>query len=181
MFARGLRKAAAVLRRGGIVAYATEYCFGLGCDPRNRRAVLRLLRLKRRSIKKGLILLAADIGQLAPYVAKIPPEVMASWPGPHTWLVARKLSAPGWISGGRSSVAVRVTAHPQAATLCHVARRAIVSTSANRAGQAPARSHREVLRRFGRAIDYVLPGRVGDAPAPTPIRDVVTGELVRPG
>jgi len=181
VFARGLRKGAAVLRRGGIVAYATEYCFGLGCDPRNRRAVLRLLRLKRRSIKKGLILLAADTRQLTPYTAEIPPKALATWPGPHTWLVARNPSAPGWISGGHSSVAVRVTAHPQAAALCRTARRAIVSTSANRSGQAPARSHREVYRRFGRSIDYVLPGRVGDAPAPTPIRDAVTGELVRPG
>ena len=181
MFARGLRKAAAVLRRGGIVAYATEYCFGLGCDPRNRRAVLRLLRLKRRSIKKGLIVLAADARQLAPYVTTIPPKVLATWPGPHTWLVTRNPSAPGWISGGHSTVAVRVTAHRQAVALCRTARRAIVSTSANRAGQAPARSHREVRRRFGGGIDYVLPGRVGAAPAPTPIRDAVTGKLIRPG
>mgnify|MGYP001594741453 FL=1 len=181
MSARGVRKAVGVLRRGGIVAYATEYCFGLGCDPWNRRAVLRLLRLKRRSLKKGLILLAADPQQLAPYTAEIPPKVLATWPGPHTWLVARNPSAPGWIGGGRSSVAVRVTAHPQAVALCRTARIAIVSTSANRAGQAPARSHREVARRFGRSIDYVLPGRVGDAPAPTPIRAAVTGKLIRPG
>lgn len=181
MFARELLLAARVLRRGGIVAYATEYCFGLGCDPQNRRAVLRLLRLKRRSIKKGLILLAADPQQLAPYVAEIPPKALATWPGPHTWLVARNPSAPGWISGGHSTVAVRVTAHPQAAALCRAARRAIVSTSANRANDAPARTDREVRQRFGHGIDYVLPGYVGDAPAPTPIRDAVTGGVVRPG
>lgn len=181
MFTRGVRKAAQVLRRGGVMAYATEYCFGLGCDPRNRRAVLRLLRLKRRSIKKGLIVLAADRRQLAPYTSEIPPKVLATWPGPYTWLVVRSPSAPGWISGGRSSVAVRVTAHRQAAALCRAARTAIISTSANRAGQAPARTDREVRRRFGRGIDYVLPGYVGDAPAPTPIRDAMTGGLVRPG
>ncbi len=56
---------------------------------------------------------------------------------------------------------------------------AIVSTSANRSGQHPARSHREVLRRFGMDIDYVLPGRVGDLDAPTPIRDAVTGGSIR--
>ncbi len=179
MSARGVRKAAAVLRRGGIVAYATEYCFGLGCDPLNRRAVIRLLRLKRRSIKKGLILLAADTRQLIPYTAEIPPKALATWPGPHTWLVARRRFAPGWISGGRSSVAVRVSAHPQAAALCRLAGMAIVSTSANRANDAPARTDREVRRRFGNAIDYVLPGRVGDAPAPTPIRDAETGNLIR--
>jgi L-threonylcarbamoyladenylate synthase len=58
---------------------------------------------------------------------------------------------------------------------------AIISTSANRAGEEPARTHREVARRFGKLVDYILPGRVGDARAPTPIRDALTGELVRPG
>ena len=43
-----LARAASVIRRGGVIAYATEYCFGLGCDPMNRAAVLRLLRIKRR-------------------------------------------------------------------------------------------------------------------------------------
>jgi L-threonylcarbamoyladenylate synthase len=58
---------------------------------------------------------------------------------------------------------------------------AIVSTSANRAGSQPARSYRETVRRFKGEVDYILPGRVGDAPAPTPIRDATTGELVRAG
>ena len=54
-------------------------------------------------------------------------------------------------------------------------------TSANRMGEAPARSAREVARRFGKLVDYILPGQVGNAPAPTPIRDAATGKLVRPG
>jgi L-threonylcarbamoyladenylate synthase len=76
---------------------------------------------------------------------------------------------------------LRVSAHPQAAALCRAAGMAIVSTSANRAHDFPARSYREVLRRFGNDVDYVLPGIVGDASAPTPIRDAVTGDVVRPG
>ena len=57
----------------------------------------------------------------------------------------------------------------------------IVSTSANRTGMKPARRYRDMRRRFGNTIDFVLPGRVGDLPAPTPIRDGVTGTLVRAG
>ena len=75
-----LQQAAQVVRRGGLVAYPTEYCFGLGCDPFNRAAVLRLLRLKRRPVEKGLILIAADIAQLAGYVDDIPDKVLATWP-----------------------------------------------------------------------------------------------------
>jgi L-threonylcarbamoyladenylate synthase len=176
-----LIKAARVIHQGGLVAYATEYCFGLGCNPMNRAAVLRLLRLKRRSPRKGLILIAADVGQLAPYVADIPENVLATWPGPHTWLLAPRKEAPRWITGGLPRIAVRVTGHAQAAALCRTAHMAIVSTSANRSGEAPARSYRDAARRFRGLVDYVLPGNIGEAPAPTPIRDAETGAIVRPG
>jgi L-threonylcarbamoyladenylate synthase len=177
----GLTQAARVLSQGGIVAYPTEFCFGLGCDPRNRAAVLRLLRVKQRAVSKGLIVLAADIEQLASYADNIPASALATWPGPHTWLVIPRPTVPGWITGGGARVALRVTAHPVAASLCRSARMAIVSTSANRSGEAPARSLREVLRRFGKHVDFVVPGRVGDSPAPTPIRDAVSGANIRNG
>jgi L-threonylcarbamoyladenylate synthase len=176
-----LARAARVIRQGGVVAYATEYCFGLGCDPRNRAAVLRLLRIKRRPAQKGLILIAANVEQLVPYVDVIPEAVLATWPGPHTWLLEPRDGVPGWITGEHARIAVRVTAHAQAAALCQAAGMAIVSTSANRGGAEPTRSFRDTVHRFRGEVDYVLPGRVGNAPAPTPIRDAVTGELVRPG
>ena len=181
MYTSELQHAACILRQGGIVAYATEYCFGLGCDPFNRNAVLRLLRIKQRPVKKGLIILAADTGQLAPYLNNIPPQVAASWPGPRTWLLVPRNGIPGWITGRHEKIAMRVTAHAQAAVLCHAAGMAIISTSANRAGEVPARTDREVARRFGRLVDCIVPGHVGKALAPTPIRDAVTGKLVRPG
>ncbi|MBI3570538.1 MAG: Sua5/YciO/YrdC/YwlC family protein [Gammaproteobacteria bacterium] len=176
-----LAQAAHVIQKGGVVAYATEYCFGLGCDPMNRAAVLRLLRIKRRPVQKGLILIAASLDQLAPYVDDIPPPVAATWPGPHTWLLTPRDGVPGWITGGHPRIAVRVTAHAQAAALCHAAGIAIVSTSANRSGGEPTRRFRDTVRRFKGEVDYILPGRVGDAPAPTPIRDAITGKLIRPG
>jgi len=181
MYTRELQRAAKILRAGGIVAYATEYCFGLGCDPANRAAVIHLLRVKQRPVKKGLIVLAADMAQLAPYVQHIPPDVAATWPGPHTWLLPARSDVPGWITGEHESIAVRVTAHAQAAALCRAAGMAIVSTSANRSTEAPARTDREVVRSCGNRLDFILPGRGGTALAPTPIRDAVTRQLVRPG
>src|SRR3989304_249036 len=62
------RKIAAHLRHGGLIAYPTEYCYGLGCDPRNHRAVQRLLELKGRPQHKGLILIAGKFRQLVPYL-----------------------------------------------------------------------------------------------------------------
>lgn len=181
MISADLTRAARAIQKGGVVAYATEYCFGLGCDPMNRAAVLRLLRLKRRPVKKGLIVLAADIDQLAPYVGVIPDAVAATWPGPHTWLLAPRDGVPGWITGEHARIAVRVTAHERAAALCRAAGMAIISTSANRGGGRPIRTDREVARQFRDEVDVILSGQVGDAPAPTPIRDGVSGVLVRPG
>ncbi|MDP2708343.1 MAG: Sua5/YciO/YrdC/YwlC family protein [Burkholderiales bacterium] len=176
-----IAQAALVIEKGGVVAYATEYCFGLGCDPMNRAAVLRLLRIKRRPARKGLILIAADAGQLAPYVDDIPPAVTATWPGPHTWLLVPRDGVPGWITGDHPRIALRVTAHAQAAALCQAVDLAIVSSSANRSGSEPCRSFRDTVRRFRGEVDYILPGLVGDAPAPTPIRDATSGELIRTG
>jgi L-threonylcarbamoyladenylate synthase len=181
MISSNLTLAARVIQQGGVVAYATEYCFGLGCDPMNRSAVLRLLRIKRRPVQKGLIVLAASTEQLAPYVDDIPASVVSTWPGPHTWLLVPRDGVPGWITGEHPRLAARVTAHMQAMSLCRVAGMAIISTSANRGGGKPIRSDREVARQFKDEVDVILSGQVGDAPAPTPIRDAVSGMLVRPG
>ena len=67
------RRIAAHLRRGGLIAYPTESCYGLGCDPDNRTAVQRLLRLKQRPQHKGLILIAASYRQVARYLHPLTP------------------------------------------------------------------------------------------------------------
>src|SRR4030065_73773 len=135
MYTSELQRAARILKQGGIVAYATEYCFGLGCDPFNRNAVLRLLRLKRRPAKKGLIVLAADTGQLAPYATTLSASELATWPGPYTWLLPAPPGVPAWITGRHDKIALRVTAHAQAAGPCPAAGKGVCVTSANRAGE----------------------------------------------
>ena len=51
-----IQQAARIVREGGVIAYPTEAVWGLGCDPWNEAAVMRLLALKRRPVQKGLIL-----------------------------------------------------------------------------------------------------------------------------
>lgn len=178
-----LRRAAQVLRSGGIVAYPTEAVYGLGCDPLQPGAVERLLELKGRAAAKGLILIAADFAQLAPYV-RLPDStqmkpVLATWPGPHTWIFDAAAGLPWWLTGGRDSIAVRVTAHPGAAALCRAFGGALVSTSANRSGQRAARSPLAVRRQLPRGIDLILCGPLGGAARPTTIRDARSGALLR--
>jgi L-threonylcarbamoyladenylate synthase len=178
-----VRHAARIVRRGGVVAYPTEGVFGLGCLPRDAQAVRRVLAIKRRTWRKGLILIGADFEQLARYVV-LPPEprrseVLASWPGPHTWVLDASDGAPRWITGAQRSVAVRVTAHPLAAALCRIVGDALVSTSANVSRRPPHRSLLRLRRDLGRRVDYVLAGPLGGLAQPTVIRDGRSGRLVR--
>nr|MBS0021590.1 Sua5/YciO/YrdC/YwlC family protein [Gammaproteobacteria bacterium] len=179
-----IQRARSVLRAGGIVAYPTEAVYGLGCDPWNADALTRLLTLKRRGVEKGVILIAAAVSQLRPFVAELDESlrrrIEACWPGSTTWLVPSRKNVPFWLTGGRKTVAVRVTAHRQAACLCEAYGGALVSTSANIAGRPPARSALGVRRQFGVSIDYVLSGRVGGDPQPTEIRDALSDRVIRP-
>jgi L-threonylcarbamoyladenylate synthase len=133
---------------------------------------------------KGLILIAAALDQLRPYITPLSAEdeaqLASTWPGPHTWLLPARADTPRWLRGEHDTLAVRVTAHPLAAALCRAAGRAIVSTSANLAGQRPATSPLQLRRQFGEHIDYVLPGPLGGERRPTPIRDLSSKKLIRP-
>lgn len=177
-------QAARVLAAGGLVAYPTEGVWGLGCDPLDTDAVYRLLQLKRRSPTQGLILIAHALSVLEPWFespsTKAWERITASWPGPVTWLLPACPNAPEWITGGRDTVALRVTAHPPAAALCKRYGSPIVSTSANLSGQRPARSAAEVRRRFGDGIDFVLNGKTGSLAGPTPVKDADSGGVIRP-
>jgi L-threonylcarbamoyladenylate synthase len=178
-YSGSVARAAQIIKLGGLVAYPTESCYGIGCDPNNALAVRRLLALKQRPASKGLILIASTAKQLKPYVVDLGEEVLASWPGPQTWLIHANRSVPFWIRGKHKNVAVRVTAHQLASKLCRATGFAIVSTSANRSGTRPARSYRQVKNMFGKKIDYVLPGKVGQLKKPTPINNAYTNESIR--
>jgi L-threonylcarbamoyladenylate synthase len=183
--ALSLAEAVTALRTGGVIAYPTEGVWGLGCDPRNEAAVLRLLAIKQRAPDKGLILVASQLEQLRPFldIAALPAErlaeVLATWPGPHTWVMPSAIATPRWISGAHDSVAVRISAHPQVVGLCNAFGGAIVSTSANRAGQ-PAVAVRDALDpALVVAVDGVTGGETGGLSSATTIRDALSGQTLR--
>jgi L-threonylcarbamoyladenylate synthase len=180
-----LKRAVETVRDGGVIAYPTEAVFGLGCDPLEEDAVRRILHIKQRDAAKGVILIASRVEQVLPFMAALPAETRrtleASWPGPVTWVVPAASHVPAWLTGGRSTLAVRVTAHPVAAALCEACGMALVSTSANRSGQAPARTGLMVRTQLGDAVDCIVPGSVGGLSKPTEIREALTGKVLRAG
>jgi L-threonylcarbamoyladenylate synthase len=171
------------LTRGGLIAYPTESCYGLGCDPRNERALRRLIALKGRDAGKGLLLIADRFAPLRRFVAPLPPADLArmrhSWPGPVTWVVPASSACPTRLTGGRPTIAVRVTAHPVAARLCRRLGLALVSTSANRSGQKPAKTAAQCRRMFGARV-CVIGGRIGARKRPSTLIDLASGTVLRP-
>ena len=182
-----LATAAAILGEGGVIAYPTEAVWGLGCDPFDAAAVARLLALKRRPQAKGMIVIAADAAQVAPYLLwdvlapQRQAQVLDSWPGPHTWLIPCRADVPDWLRGDHDTLAVRVTAHPVAAALCRAFGGPVVSTSANRAGEPPARTFAALSVALLAETSGYVPGETGGLERPTTIRDARSGELVRAG
>jgi len=171
----------AFLKQGGIIAYPTESCYGLGCDPMNRRAVEKILELKVRGAARGLILIAANRNQLRPYATRTSIEdawKKGRWPGPVTWVLPAAQSCPEWLTGGRGTVAVRITAHPAAAALCRQAGMALVSTSANKSGAKPAKTWQQCQRLFGKRV-RVLKGRIGARKRPSTLIDLASGKVLR--
>ena len=171
------------MRQGGVIAYPTEYCFGLGCDPTNREAVKRLLAIKQRSPEQGLIVIAADQPQVELLVdlAGSPQyqEVINSWPGPTTWILPSRSGVSELVTGQYQTLAIRICGLPLARDLCSEFGSAIVSTSANRHKEAPLLTASAVRTELGDDLDYILDASVGEATASSQIRDGQSGEYLR--
>ncbi|MFZ3175474.1 MAG: L-threonylcarbamoyladenylate synthase [Thiobacillus sp.] len=171
------------LRRGGIIAYPTESCYGLGCDPRNPHALQRLIRIKGRSTARGMLLIADRFKRLKPFVRPLHAADLArmqhTWPGPVTWVAPASNACPPLLTGGRPTIAVRVTAHPVAAQLCRSLGMALVSTSANKSGNKPAKTAAECRRIFGARVRVIV-GRIGRRRRPSTLIDLATGNILRP-
>ncbi len=178
-----LREAVRCFRQGGILAYPTEAIYGLGCDPLNWCAVEWLLIQKHRPLDKGLILIAANYEQLLPYIEPLPEErmrpVLDSWPGPNTWLLPAAEGLPYWLRGRHRTIAVRVTDHPIAASLCLACGSPLVSTSANIADRRPAVTATQVRSRVSGIVDCIVHGSTGERRSPSMIRDAATGAIIR--
>ncbi|CAH9015787.1 L-threonylcarbamoyladenylate synthase [Candidatus Nitrosacidococcus sp. I8] len=178
-----IRVAASTIRNGGVIAYPTESVFGLGCEPLNKKAVDRILHIKDRPKTKGLIVIAANFSQLQPYLLPLPNEIkdrlVKTWPGPTTWLLPAKPSIPSWLRGKHNTLAVRVTNHPLVIALCETVNSAIISTSANRTRQPPARTTFQVYKCFHKQVDFILKGETSGRVNPSDIFDGKTGKQIR--
>lgn len=178
---KAIQEAIDVIRAGGLVVHATEGVWGFACDPFNERAVQRILDIKLRPVAKGLIVIGASAQHFEPQLKHISADrraqVMASWPGRHTWVLP-DTDYPAWITGGSATIACRVPGHAQARALAAGFGSSVVSTSANRSGEAPVLSHADAITTFAHSVDYVLAGAIENALGASVIHDL-DGQIVR--
>ena len=176
----GLR---AYLKRGGLVAYPTESCYGIGALPNHAVALRQILRVKKRPQHKGLIVIGENVAQLKPLLFRLPEKVERTlneiYPAPKTFLLPADARVLPQLRGrNRNKLAVRVPEHEIARRLCKIAQSALVSTSCNRSGNRVCKTEREVQRQFGRKV-WVIGGRVGQRRIPSEIIDWDSEKRVR--
>jgi L-threonylcarbamoyladenylate synthase len=152
-----LGRAAAAIRRGGVVAMPTETVYGLAADATNAAAVVRIFEIKGRPADHPLIVHLADAGQLDDWAAVVPEPARlladAAWPGPLTIIVPRAEGVLDEVTGGRDTVGLRVPAHPVAHRLLDSVGVGLAAPSANLFGAVSPTTARHVLDDLGDRLD----------------------------
>lgn len=153
-----IRHAAHIVRQGGIIAYPTDTIYGLGCDPYNPQALDRLNTIKQRPADKYFILLAAHTEQIEPLLALDDKQkkTVCQNKVPTSWIVAASANTPGWLTDRDNNITIRITDNKDVQRLCGTLGHAIISTSANISGKAPARNALDLHRYFHHTADMIL-------------------------
>ena len=169
------------IRRGGIIAYPTESCFGLGCDPRNRKAISKIIKLKKRSLNKNFILIGSSTKQfdyfINPFNDTTKKNLFSKWPGPHTWLLNTNNRCPNWLKSN-SKIALRIPSFSNCQALIKSIDMAITSSSLNLSGKIPLKNYRDVCRFLPNQVKLIS-GRVGKNKSPSVIQDFKTKKIIR--
>jgi L-threonylcarbamoyladenylate synthase len=179
-----VRRAAEILRAGGLVAFPTETVYGLGADAANAAAVARLYRAKGRPGNHPVIIHFASAEKAFEWGREIPDAArkLATrfWPGPLTLILKRSARAQDFVTGGQDSVGVRVPSHPVAQELLREFGGGVAAPSANLFGSVSATTAAHV--REDLKVDLVLDGGASEVGIESTIVDLTSGVvLLRPG
>ena len=172
------------IKHGAVFAYPTDTIWGLGCDPLDKGAIQRIQLIKRRSPRKGLILLSNDFEYCRPYVHDSLYDeycTLLSQPlsKPTTWILQASKSCPYWLTGSRETVAIRITQTSLIEALCGALKQPIVSTSANRSGEPPSRNSYLIHKHFRQHVNFIIDGFETGSQKASEIRDAKNGIILR--
>ncbi len=183
----GFAKAREVFLAGGMIAFPTDTFYGLGVDPFNREAVERIFEVKVREKDKPLILLVSSRTQLETLVKEITPAHLALmqsfWPGPLTLLFEPSALIPENVSAGSNRIGIRQPGNTMTRNLISALGQPITAPSANRSGQSPPTTAKQVEQSLGSHLDLILDGGTCPGGEPSTLVDAVQMpvQLVRAG
>jgi len=180
-------RAAAILRRGGLVAFPTETVYGLGADATNAAAVARIFEVKQRPAASPVIVHVASEEMAKIYAAEWPAAARELaerfWPGPLTLVLPKTSTIPDVVTAGLPTVGLRIPAHPVAIALIEAAGRPIAAPSANRFTELSPTSAEHVRASLGDLIDVILDAGSTPVGIESTVLSLVGGRpiLLRPG
>ena len=127
--------------------------------------------------------IAGEYAQLLPWIEPTAAEQRrmqeTTSAHPLTWVVSAAPGTPQWLTGGRDTIAVRLTDHPEVSELCRLTNSSLVSTSANRSGHRPAMTALQARSWLGAQVDFVVNAPLGGASGPSEIRRAADGAVIR--
>ena len=156
------------MRAGGVVALPTETVYGLAADITHEPAIERVYAIKGRPRDHPLIVHIGSVRELEQYAVDVPPAAhrLAArfWPGPLTIVLRKGPHVPDVVTGGQSTVALRMVDHPLTLAILRVFGGAVAAPSANRFGRVSPTTAQHVRDDLGDDVDYIVDGgpcRVG--------------------
>ncbi len=157
-----ISEAAALIRRGRLVAFPTETVYGLGANALDAEAVARIFEAKGRPRTSPLIVHVSSIEMARTLVTDWPPEAetlaRAFWPGPLTLVLPKQAQVPDIVTAGLGTVGVRMPAHPMAQELIRESGVPIAAPSANRFTEVSPTTAEHVRQSLGDRVDCILDG-----------------------
>ena len=176
-----LARIAEVVARGGVIAFLTDTFYGLGADPFNSSAVQKIKDLKGREENKPILVLVSDI-ELSDRLIEQRSNAFHQlakqfWPGALTIIGEAKAELPTELTAGTKTVGVRLPDDDRVRALVRACGGALTATSANAAGQPPARTADDVANYFGERVDLIVDGGVAKTDQPSTVVDASGGEL----
>ena len=175
-------EAARVVAAGGVIAFRTDTFYGLGADPFNREALRRVNNLKGRDGGKPILIVISDASEAERFIAHHTPlfnSVSARfWPGALTIIVSAKPQVPQELTAGSMTIGLRLPDDEVVRSFIRACGGALTATSANLAGETPARTAAEVARAFPTGLDLIIDGGAALSDKPSTVIDL-SGERAR--
>jgi tRNA threonylcarbamoyl adenosine modification protein (Sua5/YciO/YrdC/YwlC family) len=161
---RRIRKAVAILKSGGVIAYPTGTVIGFGCDLLNKKAVVKLTQIKGGKKHKPFSFLCADLSDISRY-ARVPDPAYRLMrrlvPGPYTFILEATKEVPKLSKDRRKTVGIRIPDHPVARAIIEELGRPIISTSAKRSDDEWVDNDPEEIDKKFKQLDLVVDGGMG--------------------